>query len=372
MSRPNDLILQGLLEPASLERFSPGQWDLLVRQGRRANVLSRLALLLQGRKGSEYLFAPARAHLEAAAVIARQQEVAIRWEVSCIQAALQESGVPLVLLKGAAYVMANLPVAQGRVFSDVDILLPRAQIADAESALMLHGWISSHHDAYYQRYYRQWMHEIPPMLHVRRGTVIDVHHAILPETARIRANSAAMLAAAVPVPGMPGVAVLAPMDMVLHSATHLFHEGEFDNGLRDLLDLDGLLRHFGLQADFWSALVPRAVQVGLVRPLYYALHYASLILGTPVPGEVMAAAKTQGGPGPVTGWLMDACMLRALRPNHPSCADRWTGLARWLLYVRSHWLRMPLPLLLLHLTRKALVKETAVQESRAEDQGAQP
>ena len=47
----------------------------------------------------------------------------------------------------------------------------------------------------------------------------------------------------------PGFAVLAPEDMVLHSATHLFNEGEFDRGLRDLNDLDLLLREFGAAAE---------------------------------------------------------------------------------------------------------------------------
>jgi hypothetical protein len=32
--------------------------------------------------------------------------------------------------------------------------------------------------------------------------------------------------------------------MVLHSATHLFYDGELNHGLRDLVDLDDLLRHF--------------------------------------------------------------------------------------------------------------------------------
>ena len=43
----------------------------------------------------------------------------------------------------------------------------------------------------------------------------------------------------------------------------------------------------------------------------------------------------------------------ALQPDHPSCDSRWTGLARWLLYVRSHALRMPMRLLVPHLLRKS-------------------
>ncbi|GAB3267116.1 nucleotidyltransferase domain-containing protein [Chitinimonas naiadis] len=366
MPTPSDLVPQSFLAPESLGTLAPAQWDLLIRQARRANVLAKLAYLLERRGGSTQVLPAAAPHLASAATIALQQGTAIRWEVSCIRAALAQTGVPLVLLKGAAYVAAGLPAADGRVFNDVDILVPKAAIADVESALMLHGWISSHHDAYDQRYYRQWMHEIPPMQHVRRGTVIDVHHAILPETARIRADSQAMLAAVVPVEGWDDVFVFAPADMILHSATHLFHEGELDNGLRDLLDMDSLLRHFAADDAFWPGLVPRAKVLGLTRPLFYALRYAVETLATPVPPAVMQALAECGRPPAWQLLVMDACFRRALRPNHPSCADRWTPLARWWLYVRSHWLRMPLPLLLYHLTRKALMSEPPVKDERAD------
>ena len=207
-----------------------------------------------------------------------------------------------------------------------------------------------------ERYYRKWMHEIPPMRHVKRGTVIDVHHAILPKTARIKVDSDRMREAAVAVPGTEGVWTFAPVDMVLHSATHLFHEGELDNGLRDLVDLDSLLRHFGTRAEFWEQLVPRAIDVGLTRPLYYALRHASQMLLTPVPPAVMEAASV-GAPGAMLGAFADFSYRRALLPDHATCDDRWTPVARGLLFLRSHWMRMPLPLLLYHLARKALVDD---------------
>lgn len=221
---------------------------------------------------------------------------------------------------------------------------------------MLAGWVGAQRDPYDQRYYREWMHELPPMRHLRRGTVVDVHHAITPPTSRWCADSEKMRSQAIPLPGRPAVRILAPADMVLHSATHLFHEGELDNGLRDLVDLDSLLRHFGAQPGFWDRLVPRAVEVGLARPLYYALRYTKLKLGTPVPDGVAAAAAAAAGPAGPLRVLMDALFVRALRPKHPSCSGAATRLARWLLYVRGHWLRMPVPLLLYHLTRKAVVR----------------
>jgi hypothetical protein len=141
--------------------------------------------------------------------------------------------------------------------------------------------------------------------------------------------------------------------MILHSTTHLFFDGEFHHGLRDLVDLDDLVRHFAAQdAGFWATLADRAFEMDLARPLHYGLRYAQRILGTPVPAEVTAALRS-AGPNPLLRPVMDALFSRALMPEHPSCSDALTPLSRWLLYVRGHYLRMPLRLLIPHLTRKA-------------------
>ncbi len=293
-----------------------------------------------------------RAHLEAARVASRAQEEAVRREVAYICKALARTGVDVVLLKGAAYLFAGLPAARGRVFSDVDILVPESAIPEVEAALMLHGWATTHHDPYDQRYYREWMHELPPMLHVTRETVLDVHHAIVPTTARLKPDSAKLLAASRPVAGGSRLRVLAPPDMVLHSAAHLFLNEDLSSGLRDLADLDSLLRHFGQEAGFWQQLTLRARELDLARPLYYALRYANRMLETPVPDETLRAAGT-GRPPAWLSSLMDALFSRALRPDHVSAADRFTALARLALYVRAHWLRMPPLLLARHLTIKA-------------------
>jgi len=369
MSPLPPLILQAFLHPESLSALAPAQWDLLVRQARRANILGKLAVDLEARGGIGEILAAARPHLLSAAAIAHQQGRAVQWETRCIHEALAPTGVPVILLKGAAYVMSGLPTCHGRVFSDVDILVPKESITEVETALAINGWTGSDHSAYDQRYYRKWMHEIPPMHHRRRGTVIDVHHAILPETARIKVDTAALWQALVALPGYDNLYVLQPIDMVLHSATHLFHEGELHNGLRDLFDLDSLLRHFGQTAGFWAAIVPRARQLGLERPLYYALRYTRLLLETPIPQTVIDATPSPSAP---VRSIMDFCYSKALRPAHASCADSRTPLARLALYIRSHWLRMPLFLLAYHLTRKTLTKEGRGSSKRDKVVDGQP
>jgi hypothetical protein len=74
--------------------------------------------------------------------------------------------------------------------------VPKERLAEVESLLMAHGWVSTHHDACDQRYDREWMHELPPMQRMRRAAVIDVYHAILPETAAVRPDLARLRAAA--------------------------------------------------------------------------------------------------------------------------------------------------------------------------------
>ncbi|MET0961392.1 MAG: nucleotidyltransferase family protein [Noviherbaspirillum sp.] len=347
------LILRILRDPSLAGGCSAAQWDLLLRQARASNLLARLALLMQEHGIACSLPAAVAMHLEGALVVAARHRVAVEWEITQIKHALDSVGLPLILLKGAAYVAADLPGARGRSFSDIDILVPKARIGEAEAALMLHGWAGTHHDEYDQRYYREWMHELPPMQHGKRMTVVDVHHAILPETAASRPDSAKLIAAALEVPGRPGVRTLQPVDMVIHSACHLFHEEELDKGLRDLTDLDALLRYFAGAPGFWDGLSARAQELDLGRALFYALRFTTRLLHTPVPDAVLRAAAP-GGPAPLLASTMDALYGRALLPVHASCSDWLTGTARRALFIRAHWLRMPPGLLVRHLAHKAV------------------
>lgn len=350
------VLVNALVRPDSVRALTLRDWDLLIRQARHANLMGRLAFRLQTHQMLARAPSQPRAHLEAALTVAQRQRQAVQWEVNRIMDALAGVPAPVVLLKGAAYVMHGIPAAEGRTFSDVDILVPKENLDAVEMALKMAGWITTHHSEYDQRYYRTWMHELPPMKHLTRQTVLDVHHTILPETARLHPDPRKLVDAAVALGHEGSLKVLAPTDMVLHSATHLFHEGEFDHGLRDLTDLDALLRHFAAgDEQFWARLVERAKQLDLARPLHYALRYTKAMLDTPVPPAILQTAAA-GGPGWLRGKFMDSLFERAFAPRHPSCDGWWTRPALWLLFVRSHWLKMPLRLLVPHLLHQAFAR----------------
>ena len=121
-----------------LSGLSPAQWEPVIRHGRRADVLARIAAQLQHDGQINAVPVAPRAHLLAALRVWRAQMQEVAHEAGLIAEALQALNVPVVMLKGAAYVLSNQPSAQGRVFSDIDILVPRSALNEVEGALR-HG-----------------------------------------------------------------------------------------------------------------------------------------------------------------------------------------------------------------------------------------
>lgn len=281
----------------------------------------------------------------------REFERALHWEIDRLGRALRDTGITWVLLKGAGYLAAGLPPGRGRRVADIDVLVGEHDLSRAEAALAAHGWEVKPLDAYDERYYREWMHELPPMVHKDRRSVVDLHHGILPRTSRLRPPSARLLERAVVTEG--GVRVLCPSHMVLHAAAHLFHDGEIGGAIRDLLDLAQLLREFGTDPAFWSDFSVEAVALGLTRPAYYAVRYSQQWFEVPVPDGLQAEMVAWGPPAPIRSF-MDVLVHRAI----PSSDRSLSGAAVFALYVRSHWLRMPPLRLVQHLTRKQLRSAT--------------
>ncbi len=357
-----DLLTAVWRWPDRRPQWTPAQWEAALGQARRSRLLGRLAWHHVARHWFDDMPEQPRRVLQGALRLIERQHREVEWEVACILRALRGVATPVVMLKGAAYFVAKLPPRHGRLFADIDLLVVQDRLAEVEGALLRAGWISEERDAYNQRYYRDWMHEIPPLKHVVRGTVIDVHHTITPPTSRFRIDASQLLRKLTPVEGRERLFVLAPEDMVLHSAVHLFQDGQFDHGLRDLLDLDDLLRHFADGSPrFWSDLFDRARELGLGQPLCHALDHVEERFGQRVPLEHGAARHAARPRGWIQRRLTGAFRL-ALDPHHPSSERRFSSVARNVLYIRAHSLRMPLRLAVPHLLRKAYMRRFPKEE----------
>jgi Uncharacterised nucleotidyltransferase len=344
------LLLNAFKTPDAVLRWTAMQWTSALSLARRELVLGHLAADIEAAGLADQVPERARAQLQDGLRFAAHSHVQARHDALYFGALLQPLGCPVVVLKGSAYVLANQPAAAGRQAGDLDILVPRSWLGAIEQSLAEHGWHVSHKSAYDDQYYREHMHELPPIVHADKSAVLDLHHSILPLTSRLHPKPAEMIAAAQDVPGT-SLKILSREDQILHSATHLFYDGDLTGGLRNLHDLHRLLRVHADDADFWSALVTRSKLHQLEWPLFYALRYAAKYLGTRVPENVMQKLKSAAPQAParwVMDWLVNIRLCKATAGQHPPIVR----LATFLLYLRSHWLRMPPELLLRHLWTK--------------------
>jgi hypothetical protein len=306
-----------LADPALAAEMASRAWTDVLAVARAEQLLATLAVRLDGLPLPERVAAVLH-DARATALEGRRQAL---WEAEMARRALAGVAVPVILLKGTAFVAAGLDAGRGRSIGDLDILVPRDTLDAVEAALLAHGWMWVKPDPYDDAYYRRWMHELPPMIHPERDR-------LTPDAAKLVEHAVAL---------GNGLAMLSPADMVVHAAIHLFADGDLSGGLRNLWDVDRLLREFS-EADpaYWSRLSAHAAEHGAALVVARAARLSHALFGTPVPAEWRRVSA------------VDRLFLRRLLAR-----DGWgratRPMTRLAFYVRSHWLRMPPAMLARHL-----------------------
>jgi hypothetical protein len=365
------LLVDALRDPASTRSLDARGWTALITMARAEQLIGTLAHRL-----ADMDVPPAiAAILSDARINAEHQRRTALWEAECARRALGGYAGKVVLMKGTAYVAAGLVAGEGRHIGDLDIMVARDDLPLVEALLLAKGgWEWVKEDAYDDAYYRDHMHELPPMIHKERDRMIDVHHTILPLTAGPRPDARAMLADALDVrinstdsaepAGAAGDAedqprfsttrastgsaltgnmcVLSRTDMTIHCATHLIADGDLAGGLRNLWDMHCLLTQFSRDNDdFWFALQARAQHHGLWQAVHTAARLAHQLYGTDIPDSWRIRGNA------------DWHFIRRLtaRDGWGRATRKFTRLA---FYIRSHWLRMPPAMLARHLWTKWL------------------
>ncbi len=348
-------LVAALRDPRIVGQFGARQWNELIAVARAERLIGALADRLEDRPAPLAMPHPVpdvvAGVLHDARVSAAQERRAALWEADCCRRALAGYEGKTVLLKGTAYVAADMEAGRGRSIGDLDILVAEEDLPEVEAALLVAGWEWVKEDAYDDQYYRRWMHELPPLIHRERDRMIDVHHTILPRTARPTPDARAMLRSAIALrpdgdqrglrlakfSTLHGLHVLAPADMVCHSIAHLFADGEMDGALRNLWDIDRMLRQFAQTPNFWDALAVRARRHELLPYVRRALRLSERLYGTPVDAQLRGAPE----------------MLDRLFEKRMLARDGWgrqTGrTVRLAFAIRGHWMRMPPPMLARHL-----------------------
>lgn len=341
MKRDAMLLVDALRDPASTHALGADGWTAVIAMARAEQLIGTMAhrlkfesvpvkvaeILAQARNNAEY------------------QRRSALWEADCARRALEGYDGKIVLLKGTAYVAAGLGAGEGRHIGDLDIMVARDDLPQVESLLLEKGgWEWVKEDAYDDAYYRMHMHELPPLIHKDRDRMIDVHHTILPLTARPRPYPAKMIEQAIELPD--GLWTLMPEHMIVHSAAHLIADGDLSGGLRNLWDIHCLVTQFSRQNDdFCLGVAEEASLHGLAGPVNRALRLSQELYGTELKSYTRLIAVSH----PRNHW--DKWYIRRLISR-----DHWGRTThkfiRLIFYVRSHWLRMPPLMLARHLWTK--------------------
>lgn len=344
-------IVQLFIDPDKIKALSLLDWQAVIFILRDNNLLATFAAWLEQHQLLDALPPYAQKHLHSAQVTQQRLQKQTRFEALKLHQSLMENHFdPPVFLKGAAYALLNNLAGQGRVFSDIDMLVTKAQLADIERLLLLKGWMQKDITDYDDKYYRIWAHEIPPMYHGTTGTVIDVHHNLVPVVSGRSLDIAKLLSEHDE--SANGCRVLSLPAMVLHSVVHLFFNEDFTNGFRDLLDQRALIGELSTQQA--EQLLLLAKHTGFDRELFYSLRYLDLVLNFRPASQCLGSIQSK--PSVVRLMLADFCFCRVLSPHHTLTNSTAKHLATFMLYCRGHLRKMPIGILLAH----ALVKSWIV------------
>ncbi|MCB4436275.1 nucleotidyltransferase family protein [Alteromonas sp. McT4-15] len=339
-------FIDAVLNPASCLDKSDAWWSSFIKILRFERLLALFAFKSEEHGLLDTFPSVVRGHLENARIMANRQADHLKYEVSLLSSSIQAVTPQCLYLKGAAYCLADLSVAKGRLFSDIDVLVPKNCLEKVEKSLLFKGWMSKPINDYDERYYREWAHEIPPLVQSRRGTVVDIHHNLVPPISGKAPDINAFLAQTMEV---NGVTVLKPHAMLVHSCIHLIFNETFKQAHRDLYDIASLIADFG-NDDFWDEAIGLAKETGFYRELFLACRYSSKKLGFPLPSKL-----TQDIPYTAHKlFVLDSFMNKALSPHHPLCDVKGRNIASFMAWVRGHWCKMPLMLLIYHLSVKSI------------------
>jgi hypothetical protein len=335
-----------LARPERIVEVNGDGWNTIILQARRTQVLGQLAARLAAASVMDKVPEPVVRHLTLARLTSRRRAEAASWEISVIRRAVALD-TPIMLLKGCAYLAARDANADGRLFSDIDLLVPRVELGKTEAALTGAGWMPGKVNDYDRHYYRDWSHEVPPMEHVRRHTVVDLHHAIIPPISRYCFPTEKLFQSTEEI--LPGVYVPGNADRAIHCAVHVLQEGEASKVFRDLYDLFLLSEQHFPTAELRSNLFFRAESLGLRRVVATALAAADSIF------------SNSSSPIGTIAWLK-RCLVGAALDSAVSGGNAIAGQVDSIaLLAYSHWMKMPLPVLLPHLLRKTFTKSSDAQ-----------
>lgn len=261
---------QQVLELAAWHRLLPLLWHHLTERGEHADQVPSAVLGELRRFAREAL----AGHLR------------LEGELRRALAALDEAGIPVVLLKGAALVEAVYAHQGLRPMADLDLLVPPDDVRRAFDVVQGLGYEvrgpkvrARDDDAWLAS-----LHHHLPLVTPSGSVLVELHHRLVVDRPDYDVDG--VWARAIPSEAPPPHLLPAPEDLFLHVAAHfaLDRINRERSGLGQLADLVRISRRWDLD---WAAIADRARGSGVADRLFLALSSAQLLFGDLAPPPVL-------------------------------------------------------------------------------------
>lgn len=129
-----NLLNEFLRDPAITRHWDAGDWNCFLPLARNARLLGRCLHLVEQNEvlgvTPQRFIDQFRGALAQTRYVRRQAERELRH----VQRVLEREDIPMIALKGVAYVAASLPPHRWRGLSDIDLLVREQDIDRAERA----------------------------------------------------------------------------------------------------------------------------------------------------------------------------------------------------------------------------------------------
>jgi len=336
-----------LSQQKKLETLTPAQQDALLRVAISAHMHGVLAGIAN-KQSPLLLPRPLTRHFSSVNTFSFAQKTQVIASVTLLSEQLLSANVPVLLLKGAAYILGNKHNAHGRLISDIDILVQQDALKVVESVLHQHGWRAKQLNDYDEKYYREWSHELPPYVHNQTGVTLDIHHNLIPSSSGKTVNISELHASKVEV----GNNVYIPSDgyLILHSAIHLLLNDDTEKGLRDCFDLHSLIQNYLLSKPIES-LRSIFIDANCDAEFSVLIHLLNRVFADQYHTILLASENLT----PLS-WhekMLVSSLYKTVFPQTQHLLDNASLLARQHVYVHGHLSKMPMRLFIKHISYKS-------------------
>jgi hypothetical protein len=242
-------------------------------------------------------------------------------------------GIDVVLLKGAALARATYGSFAERPMSDLDLLVPSDQAADAWARLVATGWTPRIAGRAPGRYAAH--HHLPPLGRPDAPSArIELHRDLLPPGHGFRLAADTVRAHAQPV-DIRGRRALVPhpAHTLLHVCLHFAWSHEMQWGAwRALRDVTAIATRGEVD---WPDLIALARDTRGTTCCFWTLRLAHRLAGADIPDRVLAALRPPAPDAMLD--LLERHYTSNLFPSEPKCPSVRLANLLWAAGIRPGW-----------------------------------